>query len=182
MALVGSAAYGVTSWVVGLGAGSSGEAQAAPVSNLTISAVANPPTASQLFPGGNGDVVATITNPNSFPVTLTAVNLPTSTTYAAGFTASGLGTGQSGCSAATSDVLWTFSTATSGSAHVLTTALTVAAGGSLTVTLVNDASMTASSPAACEKTYFAMPSLTGVAATGGVAVATTSPTTDAWTS
>ena len=182
MALVGTAAYGVTNWVVGLSAGSSGEAQAAPVSNLTISAIASPPAASQLFPGGSGDVVATITNPNSFPVTLTAMNLPTSTTYAAGFTTSGLSTAQSGFSSATSDVLWTFSTGTSGSAHTLTTALTVAAGGTLTVTLINDASMTASSPAACENTYFSMPSLTGIAATGGVATATTSPTTDAWTS
>lgn len=182
MAFVGGAAYGVTNWVVGLGAGSSGEGQSATVSNLTITAVASPAATNQLYPGGNGDVVVTITNPNTFPVTLTGLNLPTNTTYAAGFTSSSLGTAQSGCSSSTSDVLWNYATSTSGSAHTLATALTVAAGGTLAVTLTNDASMTASAPVTCENTYFEMPSLTGVAASGGAATATTSPATDAWTS
>jgi hypothetical protein len=182
MALVGGAAYGVTNWVVGLGAGSSGEAQSGTVSNLTITAVASPAATNQLFPGNNGDVVATITNPNTFPVTVTGVNLPTNTTYAAGYTASNLGTAQAGCTAVTSDVLWNYSTGTTNSAHTLTTALTVAASGSLVVTFTNDASMTAATPVACEGTYFSMPSLTGVAATGGAATATTGPATDAWTS
>jgi hypothetical protein len=52
----------------------------------------------------------------------------------------------------------------------------------LTVTLTNDASMTTAAPAACENTYFSMPSLTGLTATGGAATATTSPVTDSWTS
>jgi hypothetical protein len=182
MALVGGAAYAVTNWAVGLSAGSSGEGQSAAVSNLTITAVASPAATNLLFPGGNGDVVATITNPNGFPVTITGVNLPTNTTYAAGYTTSALSTAQTGCSATTSDVLWNYSSATSGSAHTLTTALTVAANGTLTVTFTNDASMTTSAPSACEGTYFSMPSLTGVAATGGTATATTSPATDAWTS
>jgi hypothetical protein len=182
MALVGGAAYGVTNWGVGLSAGSSGEAQSGTVNNLTITAVASPAAANQLFPGNNGDVVATITNPNTFPVTVTGVNLPTNLTYAAGFTASNLGTAQTGCTSVTSDVLWNYSTGTLGSAHTLTTALTVAASGSLVVTFVNDASMTAATPAACENTYFSMPSLTGVAATGGTGTATTGPATDAWTS
>ncbi len=68
----------------------------------------------------------------------------------------------------------------------LTTALTVGASGApnnpLVVTLTNDASMGTSSPAACANTYFSMPSLTGVTATGGAATSTTSPATDAWTS
>ena len=42
MALVGGAAYGVTNWVVGLSAGSSGEGEAASVSNIGIAAVASP--------------------------------------------------------------------------------------------------------------------------------------------
>lgn len=46
----------------------------------------------------------------------------------------------------------------------------------------NDASMTSAAPLACEATYFSMQSLTGIAATGGAAVATSVPTTDAWTS
>jgi hypothetical protein len=182
MALVGTAAYAVTNWVVGLNAGSSAEGQSGTVSNLSIAAVASPAATNLLFPGGNGDVVATITNPNAFPVTVTGVNLPTNTTYAAGFTTSTLGTAQTGCSGTTSDVIWNYSTGTSGSAHTLTTPLTVAANGTLTVTFTNDASMTAAAPSACQGTFFSMPSLTGVAATGGAATATTSPATDAWTS
>jgi hypothetical protein len=52
----------------------------------------------------------------------------------------------------------------------------------LVVTFTNDASMTAAAPAACANTYFSMPSLTGVTATGGSATSTTTPATDSWTS
>jgi hypothetical protein len=181
--LAGGAAFAATNWVVGLSAGSSGEAQSATVSNLTITAVASPAATNLLYPGGNGDVVMTITNPNPYPVTITAVNLPTNTTYATGYTTSALTTTQTGCLSTTpSDVIWNYSTATSGTSHTLTSALTVAAAGTLTVMMTNDASMTASVPAACEATYFSMPSLTGITATGGAATATTSPATDSWTS
>jgi hypothetical protein len=182
VALVGGGAYAATNWVVGLAGGSSGQGQSATITNLTITAVASPSAASLLFPGGNGDVVATITNPNPYPVTITGVNLPTSTTYAAGFTTSALSVAQTGCTSGTSDVLWNYASATLGSTHTLTTALTVAASGTLTVTLTNDASMTVAAPSACANTFFSMPSLTGVVATGGAATATTSPATDAWTS
>lgn len=182
----GGGAFAITNWVVGLNGGSSGESQSATVSNLTISAVASPAATNQLFPGGNGDVVVSITNPNAFPVTITAVQLPTNVTYATGYTTSALTTTQSGCLASTpSDVIWNFSTGTSGSSHTLTTALTVGASGAsnepLVVTFTNDASMTTSTPAACENTYFSMPSLTGVSATGGAATSTSSPATDSWT-
>lgn len=185
--LAGSGAYAASNWVVGLNAGSSGEAQSATVSNLTISAVASPVATNLLYPGGNGDVVVTITNPNPFPVAITAVNLPTNTTYATGYTTSALSTTQAGCLAATpSDVIWNYSTASSGSSHTLTTTLVVGASGSpnnpLAVTMTNDASMTVAAPAACENTYFSMPALTGVTATGGAGTATTSPATDSWTS
>jgi hypothetical protein len=182
IAIVGGSAYGVTNWVVGLAASSSGEAQSASVTNISITAVATPVASNQLYPGGNGDVVAVITNPNPFPVTVTGVSLPANTTYAAGFSNSALSTAQTGCSSSTSLVSWNYATGTSGTAHTLTTALTVAASGTLTVTLTNDASMALTTPAACEATYFSMPSLTAVAATGGAASATTSPATDAWTS
>lgn len=185
-ALAGTAAFAASNWVVGLNAGSSGEAQSGSVSNLTISAVASPSASNLLYPGGNGDVVVTISNPNSFPVTITAVQLPTNTTYANGFSNSSLTTAQAGCAAATpSDVIWNFSTSTSGSSHTLTTAVTVAASGQtgnpLTVTLTNDASMTSAAPAACVSTYFSMPALIGVSATAG-GTATASPATDSWTS
>lgn len=180
--LAGGGAYAASSWVVGLGAGSSGEGQSATIANLTISAVATPAASNLLYPGGNGDVVVTISNPNPYPVTLTAVQLPTNTTYANGYTTSALTTTQTGCLSTTpSDVIWNYSTATTGSSHTLTSALTVAASGTLTVTFTNDASMTSSAPAACANTYFSMPSFTGVTATGGAATPTTSPATDSWT-
>jgi hypothetical protein len=186
-ALVSGIAYGTTNWIAGLQGGSSGEGQSGSVSNISISAVANPAAGNLLYPGGNGDVVVSISNPNSFPVTVTAVNLPTDTTYATGYTTSALTTTQAGCLASTpSGVTWNYATGTSGSSHTLTTPLTVAASGQannpLTVTMTNDATMGSSAPAACENTYFSMPSLTGITATGGAATATTSPATDGWTS
>jgi hypothetical protein len=185
-AMAGACAYAATNWTVGVNAGSSGQSQSATIQNLTITAVASPSPTNLLYPGGNGDVVVTISNPNPYPVTVTAVQLPTNTTYAAGYTTGALSTAQTGCSSSTSDVIWNYSTSTSGSSHNLTTQLTVAASGQannpLTVTLTNDASMTTASPAACANTYFSMPSLTGIAASGGAATATTSPATDAWTS
>ncbi len=186
MVLVGGAAYAVTNWVVGLNGGSSGESQSASVQNLTFAAVASPAATNLLSPGGTGDVVLTISNPNPFPVTVTGVNLPTNLTYAGGFTTSGLGTAQTGCSSAASLVSWAFATGASGSAHTLTAALTVGPSGNannpLTVTLTSDASMALTAPSACQATFFSMPSLTGIAATGGAATVTSTPVTDSWTS
>jgi hypothetical protein len=185
--LAGAGAYAATNWVVGLNAGSSGEGQSATIANLTITAVASPAATNLLYPGGNGDVVVTISNPNPYPVSITAVQLPTNATYATGYTTSALTTTQTGCLAATpSGVTWNFSTATSGTTHTLTTAVTVGASGQannpLAVTLTNDASMAATTPAACAATYFSLPSFTGVTATGGAVTSTTSPATDSWTS
>lgn len=187
VALVGGGAYAATNWVVGLVAGSSGQGQSATVQNLTITAVATPAATNLLYPGGTGDVVITISNPNPYPVTVTGVDLPSNTTYATGYTSSSLLTTETGCIASSpSDVIWAFTTSSSGTAHTLTTPVTVGPSGNsnnpLTVTLTNDASMTAAAPAACENTYFSMPSLTGIAATGGSASVTSSPVTDAWTS
>jgi hypothetical protein len=184
--LAGAAAFAASNWVVGLNSGSSGEGQSAGISNLTISAVATPSATNLLYPGGTGDVVVTINNPNPYPVTITAVQLPANTSYATGYTNSSLTTAQSGCDSSASDVTWNYSTGSSGSSHNLASALTVAANGQsgdpLTVTFTNDAAMTTSAPAACESTYFSMPSFTGVTATGGAATATASPATDNWTS
>ena len=182
MALVGGGAYGVTNWIVGLNAGSTAEGQGATVSNVTVAAVSSPSATNLLYPGASGDVVLTITNPNVFPVTITGVDLPTNLTFATGYTAASLTGAIAGCALLTSDVIWNFATGTNGSVHTLTTPLTVAASASLTVTMTNDASMTAAAPAACEAAYFSMPSLTGIVATGGAATATASPATDSWTS
>jgi len=185
--LAGAGAYAATNWVVGLSAGSSGEGQSATIANLSITAVASPSASNLLYPGGNGDVVVTIANTNPYPVTITAVQLPTNATYATGYTTSALTTTQTGCLAATpSYVTWNYATGTSGSSHTLTTPLTVGASGQannpLAVTLTNDASMGSTTPSACANTYFSMPSLTGVTATGGAATSTTTPATDSWTS
>jgi hypothetical protein len=185
-ALVSGVAYGTTNWIVGINGGSSGEARSGTVSNISITAVASPAPGNLLYPGGSGDVIVSISNPNPFPVTITAVQLPINTTYATGYTTSALTTTQTGCLAATpSGVTWNYATGSSGSSHTLTTPLTVAASGAsdnpLAVTLTNDASMALSAPAACEDTYFSMPSLTGVSATAGGSAAT-SPATDSWTS
>jgi hypothetical protein len=106
--------------------------------------------------------------------------------YAVGYTTSALSTAVAGCALATSDVAWSFATGVSGTAHSLTSALTIGPSGNannpLTVTLTNDASMAIAAPAACENTFFSMPSLTGIAATGGAAAVTASPVVDAWTS
>lgn len=185
--IAAAASYGATNWVVGLSGGSSGEGQSATISNLTITAVASPSPTNLLYPGGTGDVVVTISNPNPYPVTITAVQLPANTSYADGYTTSALSVQQAGCIASTpSDVTWNYATGSGGTSHTLTTPLTVAASGQannpLTVTFTSDASMALSAPAACVNTYFSMPPLTGVTATGGAATATTSPATDSWTS
>lgn len=184
--LAGAGAFAASNWVVGLNGGSSGQGQSATIQNLTITAVATPAT-NLLYPGGSGDVVVTISNPNPYPVTITAVQLPANTMYAGGYTTSALNVSQTGCTAATpSGVTWSYATSSSGTSHTLTTALTVAANGQaddpLTVTFSNDATMSLSAPAACANTYFSMPSFTGITATGGAASVTTSPATDSWTS
>jgi hypothetical protein len=186
MALAGTCAFAVSNWVVGLNGGSSGQAQSGGVSNLTITATATPSPSNLLYPGGAGDVVISISNPNPFPVTISAFNLPDDNTFATGYTTNTLGTEQTGCINTTpSEVIWNYSTSSSGSSHSLTSNLVVAANGSannpLVVTLTNDALMNVSAPAACENTYFSMPSFTGITAAAG-GTPTTSPTTDAWTS
>jgi hypothetical protein len=179
--MAGGVAFAVTTWVVGLGAGSSGQAESGTVSNITITAVASPVATNLLFPGGTGDVVAKITNPNAFPVTITSVNLPTNLIFGGGFSDSALTLPQVGCTTTTSAVAWSFATSTSGSVHTLTTPITVGANANFTVTFVNDASMGLTTPVTCESTFFSMPSLTGVVASAGAATSTVA-TTDAWTS
>jgi hypothetical protein len=183
--LTGTAAFAATNWIVGLNGGSNGQGQAATVANLSISATAAPSPANLLYPGSTGDVVISILNSNPFPVTITAVNLPTNTTYAAGYSDNGLTSASGGCTAATSLVAWNWASGASGTSHTLTTPLTVAASGQsnnpLRVTLTNAATMHPNSPNACQSQFFSMPSFTGVAATGGSGTPTTSPATSGWT-
>jgi hypothetical protein len=179
--LFGGTAYAASSWIAGLNAGSSAQAQSGSVQNVTITAIATPGATNLLYPGGTGDAVAKISNPNNFPVTVTGVNLPTSTTYAGGFSDNGLSIAQTGCSTTTSLVSWAFATGTAGSAHTLTTPITVAANGNITINFTNNTTMALAAPTACQSTYFSMPSFTGVVATAGAATITAA-TTDSWTS
>jgi hypothetical protein len=188
VALVGAAAYGTTLWLVGLNSGSSGQSKFATVSNLTITAVATPTPSNLLYPHGAGDVVAKITNPNHFPVTITKVKLPKSTVFGTGYTTSSLSTTKAACGATAtgSDVFWHYSSTATGTAHTLHTSITVAASGQsgdpLTVTFTNDAYMGTTASATCEGIYLKMPSLIGVTAFGGGNVtAASSPATDKWT-
>ena len=183
--LAGTGAHAAARWTI---AGSSAaRTQSVTVSHLVISAVVSPVATNVLYPGGSSDVVVTISNPNPYPVTVTAVSLPPDTKYATGYTTSFLTTTKAGCLSTTpSDVAWHYSTSTSDSSHALTKTLTVAARNQpndpLLVTFTDDASMTAASPVACEDTYFSMPAMTGVVATRRAAIATSSPTVDSWTS
>ena len=186
--MAGAGVYAATNWVVGVASASAGQARSASNANLIISATAASPVAGNLlYPGATGDVVVTIANPNPYPVTITAVQLPPDTTDATGYTTSALTTPVPGCLAGTpSTVTWNFATSVSGSSHALTTPLTVGASGApnnpLAVTLTNDATMGASAPLACANAYLAMPSFAGITATGGSAVSTTSPAIDGWSS
>jgi hypothetical protein len=185
--LTGTATFAVSNWIVGLNANSKGQAKGSTITNLTITASATPAINTALYPGGNGDVVISISNPNDFPVTITAVNLPTNTTYAAGYTNSDLSTGAvGGCDGSSSLVSWRYASGVSGTSHTLTSAVTVGASGAsnnpLIVTLTGVASMGMNSPLACAGLHFSMPSFTAITATGGDAVVTTSPATSSWTS
>jgi hypothetical protein len=182
--LTGTAAFAAGNWLVGLNGGSSGEAKAGAVSNLTVTATASQTPANLLFPGGTGDVVVNIANPNAFPVSITGFNVPTNTTYAVGYTDSGLGTADTDCTggagAAPSLVTYTGATGTSGSVHTLGSTLVVAANGSLVATLTRAATMDANSPNGCQNTYFSMPSFTGIAATAGGSPVTAPNATVTW--
>jgi hypothetical protein len=183
--IAGTGAYAAARWTI---AGSlAARIQSVTMSHLVISAVVSPVATDVLYPGGNSDVVVTISNPNPYPVTVTAVNLPADTKYATGYTTSFLTTTKAGCLSTTpSDVAWNYSTSAKDSPHTLTKPLTVAARGQLNdpllVTLIDDASMSAAAPTTCEGAYFSMPPLARVIATRRAAIATSSPTVDSWTS
>ena len=51
------------------------------MSNLTISATASPAVGNLLYPGGTGDVVVTIANPNPFPVMRSEVSTSIGTAW-----------------------------------------------------------------------------------------------------
>jgi hypothetical protein len=129
-------AAGVTfgSWSVS-GTGN-GYAKAVTPSNLTLND-ASASTVAQLYPGGSGDVKVSITNPNTFGVTIT------------GITGSGAITSDqgAGCNASTG-VTYTDQTGLS---------LALAGGATTVFTLNNAAAMSNASVNACKGAIFTIP-------------------------
>jgi hypothetical protein len=118
-----------------------GYAKAQSVSPLTT-VDASASTTAQLYPGGTGDVVITVSNPNSFPVTITAV------------TGNGTITSDKGaaCNAST------------GVTFTNTSGLSQVAPGSTTTsfTLSGKAAMSSASDNSCQGAVFTIPvTLTG---------------------
>jgi hypothetical protein len=146
----GGGAYAAISWVINLNSGSSAEGQADTIQNLTVTAVSSPAPTNELYPGGTGDVVLAISNPNPYPVIVTGVDLPTNTTYADGYTTAALSTTQTVVSPRHRATLSGTSPHPLRAARTRTTAATVGASGNannpLTVTLTNDAPTTAAVP------------------------------------
>ena len=155
--------------------------EAVGVSPITVTAFSSPSATSLLYPGGTGDAVVLIGNQNPFAVTLSAFGLPSQATFADGYADSRLQTPKTGCDPSNSEVGWTGSTAASGSMHLLVVPITVGPKSNLAVTLTGEATMTESSPPACQGTYFLMPSFTGVRAQQAASGAVPGPTTDTWT-
>jgi len=183
------AAGAVTNWTVSLNGGSSGQGQSAVINNLTIAADTASLTGGLLYPGGFGDVAVSITNPNTFPVEVTAVSIPANSTsnWAAGYTDSGLTTAvsASGCDANNSTVYYRY--AGNSNPHTLTTPLVVAANSTLTAKLTGVAAMATSAPYACASVgattvYFKMPAFTAVTASGGAFTPSSNGITSSWTS
>ena len=151
---------------------------------LTPTAVAITPSISRpaapIYPGGSGSVTFVITNRTSIAVQVTAVILPSQTTFAAAFRDPAETTATAGCTAHNSGVSWRGATGTPGSVHTLAAPLTVAAGGARQVTVIGAAAMSASSPPACQAAFFAMPSLAGITATPVLGPVGSTPAVDSW--
>ena len=132
-AMVGGVTYGA--WVVS-GAGN-GYAKASSSQTLTL-ADASASTTAQLYPGGTGDVILKVSNPNAFPVTITDV-------VSAGSPTSDKG---AGCTAATGVSLT--------AQHSLSAVVAANAVGTV-VTLTGAAAMAGTSDTSCQGAIFTLP-------------------------
>jgi hypothetical protein len=136
VAVLLTAALTLGSWAVGSSAGN-GYSKAVTAQNVTLSD-ASASTTAQLFPGGTGDLVVKVTNPNSFAVTVTAVNNGT------GSITSDKG---AACNAST------------GVTYANTSGLTQAVGAGATVTfsVAGKVSMSNASDNSCQGAVFTVP-------------------------
>ena len=135
VAVLATAALTLGSWAVGSSTGN-GYAKAITAQSVTLSD-ASASTTAQLYPGGTGDLVVKVTNPNSFGVTVTSV------------TGSGTITSDKGaaCNAATGV---TFTNATGLSQAV-------AGGATTTFSLVGKVAMSNASDNTCQGAIFTVP-------------------------
>lgn len=135
VAVLLTAALTLGSWAVGSSAGN-GYAKAITAQNVMLSD-ASASTTAQLYPGGTGDLVVKVTNPNSFAVTITSV------------TGSGTITSDKGpaCNAATGVTF----TDTSGLSQA------VGAGATVTFSLAGKVAMSNASDNSCQGAIFAVP-------------------------
>ena len=143
IALVGGGAA-IAAWLAG-GTGS-GAARATSALDLVVTSGT---TTGQLFPGGAGDVVVSIQNPNGYPVSVTGVSSTGSITDSSGPAACDAATGVSYVDAEAENDLPT----------------TINANSTKTVTFTNAASMTNASDTTCQGATFTIPiTVTGASA------------------
>jgi hypothetical protein len=135
VAVLLTAALTLGSWAVDSSTGN-GYAKAITAQSVTLSD-ASASTTAQLYPGGTGDLVVNVTNPNSFGVTVTSV------------TGSGTITSDKGaaCNAATG-VTFTNTTGLSQA---------VAGGATTTFSLVGKVAMSNASDNTCQGAIFTVP-------------------------
>jgi hypothetical protein len=130
---IGAVTFG--SWAVGSDPGA-GYSKATASTNLTLNDV-SASTVADLYPGGTGNVLVSVTNPNSFAVTITSI-------AGAGAVTSNAG---AACDASTG-VSFTDQTGLS---------LALGAGATSTYTLAGKAAMSNASASSCQGAIFTIP-------------------------
>lgn len=137
----------------GVGTAKAGSAQGVTAATATYSV-----TTGLLYPGGAGDLLVTLSNPNPYPVTVTQIAQDTS---AGKFVSSDKPAGTNNATACTDDPASTPSHPTGVSFSQQTTSISLAAHGNsgdhATVTLSGSVSMSGSSDNNCQGATFTIP-------------------------
>jgi hypothetical protein len=185
LVLASATAVGWIPWKAMLGVRFLHPTSAPAVSNLSVTTAARRLPSAALYPGGTGDVLIQIANPNPFTVEITRVTLPRSTVHATGRDTEGRGHPRPECDESPSTgVVWNGARPDANSVHALETPLVIGANGTgdnpLTVRLTDAAAMDVTAPSACESTDFQMPALVGLTVARSTSRPTASPAADRW--